>query len=37
MVQRRNNSYGNFLELFEYGGKGRRSFVIIPEGIEEKG
>jgi hypothetical protein len=28
-MQRRNNSHGNFLELFEYGGKGRKSFVII--------
>jgi hypothetical protein len=36
VVQRRNNSYGNFLELSEYGGKGRRSFVIISEGIEGK-
>jgi hypothetical protein len=37
VMQRRNNSHGNFLELSEYGGKGRRSFVIIPEGIEGKG
>jgi hypothetical protein len=36
-LQRRSNSHGNFLELSEYGGKGRRSFVIIPEGIEGKG
>ncbi|KAE8076421.1 hypothetical protein FH972_015077 [Carpinus fangiana] len=28
---RRNNSHGNFLELPEYGGKGLRSFLIIPE------
>jgi hypothetical protein len=35
VVQRRNNLHGNFLELSEYGGKGR-SFVIILEGIEGK-
>lgn len=29
--------HGNFLELSEYGGKGRRNFEIIPEGIEGKG
>lgn len=33
VMQRRSNSHGNFLELFEYGGKGRRSFVIILKGI----
>ena len=37
VVQRRHNSFGNFLELSEYGGKGRRSFVIIQEGIEGNG
>jgi hypothetical protein len=37
VVQRRKNSFGNFLELSEYGGKGRRSYVIIPEGYEGKG
>jgi hypothetical protein len=37
VMQRRKNSNGNFLELSEYGGKGRRSFVIIPEGNEGKG
>jgi hypothetical protein len=37
VMQRRNNSYGNFLELFEYGGRGQRSFVIIPEGNNGKG
>jgi hypothetical protein len=37
VMQRRKNSNGNFLELSEYGGKGRRSFVIIPEGHEGKG
>jgi hypothetical protein len=36
VLQRRNNSHGNFLEQSEYGGKGK-SFVIIPEGIEGKG
>jgi hypothetical protein len=36
-MQRKKNSHGNFLELSEYGGKGRRSFVIIPEGHEGKG
>jgi hypothetical protein len=33
---RRNNRFGNFLELSEYGEKGRRSFVIIPEGEDGK-
>jgi hypothetical protein len=37
IVQRRKNSYGKYLELSEYGGKGRRSYVIIPEGYEGKG
>jgi hypothetical protein len=37
IVQRRKNSYGKYLELSEYGGKGRRSYVIIPEGNEGKG
>ena len=36
-MQRKNNSYGNYLELSEYGGKGRRSYVIISEGYEGKG
>ncbi|KAE7995727.1 hypothetical protein FH972_000497 [Carpinus fangiana] len=36
-IERRHNSYGKFLELSEYGGKGRRSFVIIPEGDDGKG
>jgi hypothetical protein len=30
IVQRRKNSFGNFLELSEYGDKGRRSYMIIP-------
>ena len=30
----RSNKFGNFLELSEYGEKGRRSFVIIPKGEE---
>ena len=33
----RTNKFGNFLELSEYGDKGRRSFVIILEGEEGKG
>jgi hypothetical protein len=33
----RNNRFRNFLELLEYGEKGRRSFVIIPKGEDEKG
>jgi hypothetical protein len=37
IMQRRKNSYGNYLELSEYGGKGRRSFVIIPEGHQANG
>jgi hypothetical protein len=37
VMQRRNNSHGDFLELFEYGGKGGRSFEIILEGIVGKG
>ena len=37
VLLRRNNKFGNFLELLEYGEKGRRSFVIIPEGEEQKG
>ena len=34
---RRNNRFGNFLELSKYGEKGRRSIVIIPEGEDGKG
>jgi hypothetical protein len=37
IVQRRKNSYGKYLELSEYGGKGQRSYVIIPEGYDGKG
>jgi hypothetical protein len=37
VLLRRNNKFGNFLELSEYGEKGRRSFVIFPEGEERKG
>jgi hypothetical protein len=37
VLLRRNNKFGNFLELSEYGENGRRSFVIIPEGEEAKG
>jgi hypothetical protein len=36
-MQRRKHLYGNYLELSEYGGKGRRSYVVIPEGYEGKG
>ncbi|KAE8124878.1 hypothetical protein FH972_019723 [Carpinus fangiana] len=32
VLLRRKNNFGNFLELSEYGEKGRRCFVIIPEG-----
>ena len=32
VLLRRINRFGNFLELSEYGEKGRRSFTIIPEG-----
>ena len=37
VLLRRNNRFGNFLELSEYGEKGRRSFIIIPEGEDGKG
>jgi hypothetical protein len=37
VVLRRKNKFGNFMEISEYGEKGRRSFVIIPEGEEGKG
>ena len=37
VLLQRNNKFGNFLELSEYGEKGRRSFVIFPEGEEGKG
>jgi hypothetical protein len=37
IVQRRKNSFGNFLELSKYGGKGRRSYMIILDGYEGKG
>jgi hypothetical protein len=37
VVVRRKNKFGNFMEISEYGEKGRRSFVIIPEGEEGKG
>lgn len=32
VAQRQANSHGRFLELSEYGGEGRRSFIIISEG-----
>jgi hypothetical protein len=37
VLLRRKNNFGNFLELSEYGEKGRRCFVIIPEGEDGKG
>jgi hypothetical protein len=37
VLLRRNNRFGNFLEISEYGEKGRRSFIIIPEGEDGKG
>jgi hypothetical protein len=37
VLLRRTNRYGNFLEISEYGEKGRRSFIIIPEGEDGKG
>jgi hypothetical protein len=36
VLLRRNNRFRNFLELSEYGEKGRRSFIIIPEGEDGK-
>jgi hypothetical protein len=37
VVLRRKNKYGQFIELSEYGGGGRRSYVVIPEGSDGKG
>jgi hypothetical protein len=37
ILLRRNNRFGNFLKLSEYGEKGRKSFVIIPKGEDGKG
>ena len=37
VLQRRRNQYGIFMELSKYGGGGRSSFVIIPEGCDGKG
>jgi hypothetical protein len=37
VVLRRNNKHGQFIELSEYGGGGRRSYVVIPEGSNGKG
>jgi hypothetical protein len=37
MLQRRSNNYGNFVELSEYGGGVRRSFVIVLEGDDGMG
>jgi hypothetical protein len=32
MLWKRQNHYGHFLEITEYGKGGRRSYIIIPEG-----
>ena len=37
VLLRRKNNFRNFLELSEYGEKGRRCFIIIPEGEDGKG
>jgi len=37
VVLRRKNKHGQFMELSEYGGGGRRSYVVIPEGSDGKG
>jgi hypothetical protein len=37
VLLRRKNNFGNFLELSEYGEKGRRCFVTIPEGEDGRG
>jgi hypothetical protein len=37
VVLRRKNKHGQFIELSEYGGGGRRSYVVIPEGSDGKG
>jgi hypothetical protein len=37
VVLRRKNKHGQFIEFSEYGGGGRRSYVVIPEGSDEKG
>ena len=36
-LQKRMNKYGRFMEITEYGRRGRRSFVVIPEGREGQG
>ncbi|GLT69622.1 hypothetical protein SLA2020_417590 [Shorea laevis] len=37
VAQRRSNGYGHYLELSEYGGGGRRGFIVFPEGHEGRG
>jgi hypothetical protein len=37
VVLRRTNKHGQYIELSEYGGGGRRSFVVILEGSDGKG
>lgn len=37
VLQKRRNNYGTFMELIEYGGGGRRRYVIIPEGRDSIG
>jgi hypothetical protein len=37
ILQKRQNHYGQFLEITEYGKGGRHSYIIIPEGRESCG
>jgi 2-keto-3-deoxy-galactonokinase len=37
VVLRRKNKHGQFIELSEYGGGGRRSYVVILKGNDGKG
>lgn len=37
LVQRGLNKQGHFLALVEYGGGGRKGYLVIPEGRERKG
>jgi hypothetical protein len=37
IMQKRQNHYGQFLEITEYGKGGRRSYILIPEGRESYG
>jgi hypothetical protein len=36
-LQKWMNKYGKFMEITEYGRRGRRSFMVIPEGHEGQG